>query len=130
MTSSSQRGRRKKGDSGEPATEQSRAGTPRRELVENEIYEHATRLFAERGFAGTSLQDIASAVGLLKGSIYYYIKTKEDLLYELVNRAQILYLGTLEEDAELTVAPAPHFFPLPRFEAGEGGERREATVAG
>ena len=39
---------------------------PRRELVEAEIYEQATRLFAERGFAGTSLQDIADAMGMTR----------------------------------------------------------------
>ncbi len=72
-----------------------------------EIVHAAASIFYKKGYEATSLQDIASAVGLLKGSIYYYIKTKEDLLYELVNRAQILYLGTLEEDAELAAAPAP-----------------------
>jgi TetR/AcrR family transcriptional regulator, cholesterol catabolism regulator len=72
-----------------------------------EIVHAAAAIFYKKGYEATSLQDIASAVGLLKGSIYYYIKTKEDLLYELVNRAQILYMGTLEEDAELAAAPAP-----------------------
>jgi AcrR family transcriptional regulator len=50
-----------------------RAGTARRELVENEMYEHATRLFAERGFAGTSLQDIADALGITRPALYYYV---------------------------------------------------------
>jgi len=77
MTSS----RRKKG---EPAAEQPRAATARRELVENEIYEHATRLFAERGFAGTSLQDIADALGITRPALYYYVKSKEELLAKLV----------------------------------------------
>ena len=45
-----------------------RAST-RRALVEQEIYEQATRLFAERGFAGTSFQDIADAVGLTRPAL-------------------------------------------------------------
>ncbi|MBC3193349.1 TetR/AcrR family transcriptional regulator [Pseudonocardia sp. C8] len=61
-----------------------RANTARRELVENEIYEHATRLFAERGFAGTSLQDIADAMGITRPALYYYVRSKDELLAKLV----------------------------------------------
>lgn len=60
------------------------ASTARRELVENEIYEHATRLFAERGFAGTSLQDVADALGITRPALYYYVKSKDELLAKLV----------------------------------------------
>ena len=59
------------------------ATTARRELVENEIYEHAIRLFAERGFAGTSLQDIADALGITRPALYYYVKSKDELLAKL-----------------------------------------------
>lgn len=59
-------------------------GNVRRSLVENEIYEQATRLFAERGFAGTSLQDIAEAVGLTRPALYHYVSNKDDLLAKLV----------------------------------------------
>jgi len=72
-----------------------------------EIVHAAASIFYQKGYEATSLQDIASAVGLLKGSIYYYIKTKEDLLYEIVNRAQSIYMGTLEEDGETSTADAP-----------------------
>lgn len=44
---------------------------------------------------------------MLKGSIYYYITTKEDLLYELVSRAQDLFDSTVEEDEATAAAPAP-----------------------
>ena len=57
--------------------------TARRELVENEIYEQAIRLFAERGFAGTSLQDIADALGITRPALYYYVKSKDELLAKL-----------------------------------------------
>ena len=56
----------------------------RRQVVENEIVEHAARLFAERGFAGTSVQDIADAMGMSRPSLYYYFKSKDDLLASLV----------------------------------------------
>ncbi len=69
--------------SGEPGRRRP-ASTTRRELVENELYEHATRLFAERGFAGTSLQDIADALGITRPALYYYVKSKDELLAKLV----------------------------------------------
>ncbi|MEU0791083.1 TetR/AcrR family transcriptional regulator [Amycolatopsis sp. NPDC005961] len=75
-----------------------KATTARRELVENELYEHATRLFAERGFAGTSLQDIADALGITRPALYYYVKSKEELLAKLVTEVTN---GPLEELTEL-----------------------------
>ena len=56
----------------------------RRELVMSEILEHATRLFAERGYDGTTLQDIADAIGITRPGLYHYISSKEQLLAELV----------------------------------------------
>lgn len=57
---------------------------PRRDLVEAQILEHATRLFAERGFAATSLRDIADATGLTRPALYHYVRNKDDLLERLV----------------------------------------------
>jgi AcrR family transcriptional regulator len=56
----------------------------RRRVIEREIIEHATRLFAERGFAGTSVQDIADAMGMSRPTLYYYFKSKDELLASLV----------------------------------------------
>jgi AcrR family transcriptional regulator len=50
----------------------------------SEILEHATRLFAERGYDGTTLQDIAEAIGISRPGLYNYINSKEQLLAELV----------------------------------------------
>jgi len=72
-----------------------------------DIIERAGAIFYRKGYEATSLQDIADAVGMLKGSIYYYIKTKEDLLYELVTRAQDMFEATLEEDEETAQSAAP-----------------------
>lgn len=59
---------------------------PRRELVENQIFEQAIALFSERGFAATSLQDIAKATGLTRPALYHYVSSKEDLLAKLVDQ--------------------------------------------
>jgi AcrR family transcriptional regulator len=54
-----------------------------------QIVEVAARLFAANGFNGTSLQDISVEVGVLKGSLYHYITSKEDLLAEIVRIGQL-----------------------------------------
>jgi AcrR family transcriptional regulator len=51
---------------------------------EQEIIAVAARLFKEKGYRATTLEDIAVAVGMLKGSLYYYIRSKEELLYLVV----------------------------------------------
>ncbi|HVV08248.1 TetR/AcrR family transcriptional regulator [Amycolatopsis sp.] len=48
------------------------------------ILEEATRLFGEQGYTGTTMRDIASAVGVLPGSLYTHIDGKETLLMEIV----------------------------------------------
>lgn len=44
----------------------------------------AARLFAERGYAGTSVRDIATALGIANPSIYYHFKSKGELLVALL----------------------------------------------
>lgn len=59
-----------------------------RELSTQErIYDAAVGRFAARGFAATTLRQIASDVGLEVGSLYNHIASKQDLLYRLMCRA-------------------------------------------
>jgi AcrR family transcriptional regulator len=44
------------------------------------LLDAAARLFSERGFHGTSMRDIAKAVGMLSGSIYYHFDSKDEML--------------------------------------------------
>ena len=54
---------------------------------EDEILAAAARAFREKGYHGASIRDIADSVGLLKGSLYHYIRSKEDLLARLFDGA-------------------------------------------
>jgi TetR/AcrR family transcriptional regulator, cholesterol catabolism regulator len=56
---------------------------PRRQ----EIVDVAAEIFREKGFTATTTQDLGDALGILKGSIYYYIDTKDDLLYAIIEEA-------------------------------------------
>ena len=48
----------------------------------NELTRQAARLFAEQGYHGTSMDDLAAAMGVQKGSLYAHVHSKADLLYE------------------------------------------------
>jgi AcrR family transcriptional regulator len=54
---------------------------------EREIYDAAARIFYEKGYSATRNEDVADEVGMLKGSLYYYIESKEDLLYGVMRMA-------------------------------------------
>jgi TetR/AcrR family transcriptional regulator, cholesterol catabolism regulator len=74
------------------------AGPPRERR--DEVYAAALRLFTEKGYHATSMQDIAAAVGLYKGSLYHYIGGKEELLVRVFEHA----MGSLLEDVERIAA--------------------------
>jgi AcrR family transcriptional regulator len=49
-----------------------------------EVLQSAANIFFAKGFHATSIEDVARDVGMLKGSLYYYIRSKEDLLFQLL----------------------------------------------
>jgi AcrR family transcriptional regulator len=71
------------------------AGEPPRERSE-EVYAAALRLFTEKGYHATSMQDIAALVGLYKGSLYHYIGSKEELLVQVFERAMRSLIAEVE----------------------------------
>ena len=63
------------------------------------IFEQAVRIFQQKGYHATSVQDIADAVGLQKGSLYHYISSKEELLFQIFERGSRSLTYRLEEIA-------------------------------
>jgi AcrR family transcriptional regulator len=60
----------------------------------NELTRQAARLFAEKGYHGTSIGEIADALGVQKGSLYAHIASKQDLLYEtMLEGARAFHAG-------------------------------------
>jgi AcrR family transcriptional regulator len=68
---------------------------PRRRSAE--ILEAAVRVFYKRGYSGATVQNIADELGILKGSLYYYIDTKEDLLFQLIEEVHTQVQRILDE---------------------------------
>jgi AcrR family transcriptional regulator len=76
-----------------------------------EVLDAAARVFARRGYADASVQDVADELGILKGSLYHYIKMKEDLLFWLLEAVHKDVEEILEE-----VQQAEGLSPLERLE--------------
>jgi len=79
-----------------PAGTRSRPMTSRFRQREKEILDAAAEVFARKGYSAASVEDVASVVGMLKGSLYYYVDSKEDLLYRLTKVIHQDALETLE----------------------------------
>ncbi|MBB2205274.1 TetR/AcrR family transcriptional regulator [Gluconacetobacter takamatsuzukensis] len=76
-----------------------------------EILEIAAKLFAEYGYKATSIREIAERAGMMGGSLYYHIRSKEALFIEIHDRA-------LDAAARrVRTAMAPHTAPWARLEA-------------
>lgn len=65
----------------------------RRTNTREQIRSVALEMFAERGYAGTSLREIAERLGVTKAAVYYHFPTKEDILASLLED----FLGQLDE---------------------------------
>jgi AcrR family transcriptional regulator len=68
--------------------------TPRRD---QEVLSAAARVFHARGYADASVQHVADELGILKGSLYHYISSKEELLFRLLDGTHADVSRILEE---------------------------------
>lgn len=80
-----------------------------------ELIDVATQVFYEKGYDGASLQDIADRLGMLKGSLYYYIQSKEDLLFDVISAVHKEGLAVIRARSEV---------------AGDPLERLESVIVG
>ncbi|MGH8924354.1 MAG: TetR family transcriptional regulator [Acidimicrobiia bacterium] len=65
--------------------------TVTRSRTRQDVVRAASRLFASRGYHGTSMRDLAREVGLLGSSLYSHIESKADLLVEVVEQGGALF---------------------------------------
>lgn len=70
-----------------------------------DVIRAAARVFRERGFHGTSMQQIADAVGLQKGSLYHHITSKEELLHDVMMTGLTQLSERLEAVATSSLPP-------------------------
>src|ERR1051326_674286 len=87
-----------------------------------ELTRTAARLFAEKGYHGTSIGDLAEAMGVQKGSLYAHIESKADLLWEVAREGSAAFHAALDAVPD----EGPVFVREGRYLEGE---RRDEFVA-
>ncbi|MFC7677579.1 TetR/AcrR family transcriptional regulator [Paenibacillus sp. GCM10028914] len=65
----------------------------------NEILDAADELFFQKGFDGTSTNDILAKVGIARGTLYHHFKSKEDIMDALIDRYKVRMLDAAQEIA-------------------------------
>ena len=91
------------------------AAARRRSARRAEMVTAAARLFSRRGYHGTFMQHVGDALGLLKGSLYAHVGSKEELLFDVVDEGADRFLERGQQAAALD---APASVRLERFLVG------------
>lgn len=66
-------------------------------MTRNEILDASAQIFSQKGYHGTSMQDIALAVNLQKASLYHHVSSKQEILFDLLNRGLDLLISRVED---------------------------------
>ncbi|MEW6200652.1 MAG: TetR/AcrR family transcriptional regulator [bacterium] len=69
----------------------------RRALRRRQIFEGAANVFAEKGYHSATVREVAEAAGLAKGTVYEYVKTKEDMLLLVMEEGLAMIFEEVEK---------------------------------
>jgi AcrR family transcriptional regulator len=89
-----------------------RGKAPTFELQRATILQNAARLFAQKGFAGASMADLARACGVSKALLYHYYRDKEHLLFDTADTYMDTLIGIVAEVRARGLPPMEHFAAL------------------
>src|SRR3954467_3710905 len=71
------------------------------------LLDAAAKVFAERGFANSSVDDVAAAAGMSKGAVYWNFDSKDDLIEALLDERVLVPLRTMIEFTKSAPAEQP-----------------------
>ncbi len=66
-------------------------------MTRKDILDASAQIFSQKGYHGTSMQDIAMAVNLQKASLYHHVSSKQEILFDLLNRGLDILITQVEE---------------------------------
>jgi AcrR family transcriptional regulator len=97
-----------------PATGRGRNRKGGASATERSFIAAATQLFAERGYNGTSIADVAKELGLTSASLYYHVEGKQDLLLRVLETGMADFLDRLEAVVSTDLGPREKLFEAVR----------------
>jgi AcrR family transcriptional regulator len=98
--------------------------------TEERILKQAMRLFLEKGYHGTSIDDITQAAGLTKGALYWHFRSKEGLLKRIVEEFEKRFLdGLIQALREVKGGVVDKFEKYIRYNAAFAYYNRELCVS-
>ena len=101
----------------------------RRDTTRIAILRAAGRIFRERGFAETSMRDIAAAADLSVANLYHHFSGKDEILFFCQDRSLDLMLSAVADARRLPGGPAPRLRHVLRAHAGAVLDEVEGAVA-
>lgn len=101
------------------------SGINRREAILRE----AARLFREKGYERTSVRDLADAVNMQSGSLFYHFDSKEDILVEVMNEGIDGLIARLNESLKAAQSPREKLHTLLRIHLSEMLEKAPDAMA-
>jgi AcrR family transcriptional regulator len=87
----------------------------------------ATELFSAKGYRGTSMRDLGDALGLHAGSLYVHIRSKEDVLYVIIDRISSVYERYMKEITSSDLPPVEQLREVARNTLTLIGENSQAA---
>lgn len=84
---------------------------PHNDNIKGKILSEATKLLQKKPFAEVSISEIAKSAGVSKGSVYYYYKNKDDILYDIADG----YLDLLYNDLMVWITDSNKDTSFPRL---------------
>lgn len=86
-------------------------------FVRDEILASATNLFAERGYRAVTIDDVAANLGYTKSVVYYYFKSKNEILWQIISRIFDGFLQKILAIKDLNLPPDEAFSRMIRQHA-------------
>jgi AcrR family transcriptional regulator len=105
-----------------------RPGSRRRPVSQEDLLGVAADLFADRGYAATTVRDIAEAAGILSGSLYHHIDSKESIVDAILSRFIARSLASYEAVIAEGRGPTETFEELVRTSLASMVDSRAAIL--
>lgn len=86
-------------------------------FIQGQILEVAAELISASGFRAVTIDDISTALGFSKSVIYYYLKSKNDILWRIFARIYESYFASLAEITKSDASPDTKLYEIVRLHA-------------